>query len=494
MSTSWRDRPWLSACALAGTLAALAGPAVAHQGVDPALLQQILPGLAPPGETEAQRIERGRRLFLEETFGGNGRTCATCHPPSNNFTIDAAFIATLPARDALFVAELDPKLGELEKPALMRQLGLILENVDGFDNPGVMRGVPHTLGLSTSVTPHRPTNGDLVGATGWSGDGAPGDGSLRNFAIGAVVQHFTRTLQRRPGVDFRLPNAAELDAIEAFQRSLGRQEELDLPDGLSFSDALAEEGKTLFLGQLPTRGDPPGSRSCAFCHAKAGANASAGPGAGKNQQFDTGVARLPNAPACFDPSVPGDGGFAAGPDNPVARNDVCGSGTGSITFRGTGLFNTPSLVEAADTPPFFHNNSAETLEDAILFYASDTFHASPSRPAFAFEDGQVLRLSAFLRAINALDNIRQATVYIDRALQVPIGIAKQTALLAIADISDAIEVLRDGPEDLFTSPDATQPLEAARSKLTQFQSGVDVTLLGQAKADLESARGRIIIE
>ena len=27
-------------------------------------------------------IEEGRRLFLEETFEGNGRTCATCHPPS----------------------------------------------------------------------------------------------------------------------------------------------------------------------------------------------------------------------------------------------------------------------------------------------------------------------------------------------------------------------------------------------------------------------------
>ena len=27
----------------------------------------------------AVRFEEGRRLFEEETFGGNGRTCATCH-------------------------------------------------------------------------------------------------------------------------------------------------------------------------------------------------------------------------------------------------------------------------------------------------------------------------------------------------------------------------------------------------------------------------------
>ena len=25
-------------------------------------------------------VEEGRRLFFEETFGGNGRTCGSCHP------------------------------------------------------------------------------------------------------------------------------------------------------------------------------------------------------------------------------------------------------------------------------------------------------------------------------------------------------------------------------------------------------------------------------
>jgi hypothetical protein len=45
-------------------------------------------------------IEEGRRLFLEETFDGNGRTCGTCHPPTNNFTIDPEFIRTLLGRVA----------------------------------------------------------------------------------------------------------------------------------------------------------------------------------------------------------------------------------------------------------------------------------------------------------------------------------------------------------------------------------------------------------
>src|SRR3546814_9251049 len=47
--------------------------------------------------------------------------------------------------------------------------------------------------------------------------------SLRSFATGAVIQHFTKTLNRIPGVDFRLPTDAELDALQAFQ--LSRSEE-----------------------------------------------------------------------------------------------------------------------------------------------------------------------------------------------------------------------------------------------------------------------------
>ncbi len=75
----------------------------------------------------------------------------------------------------------------------------------------------------------------MTEATGWSGDGAPGDGSLRSFAIGAVTQHFPKTLNRIPGKDFRLPTEAELDALEAFQLSLGRQTEINLAT-MNFAD------------------------------------------------------------------------------------------------------------------------------------------------------------------------------------------------------------------------------------------------------------------
>src|SRR5215468_9771551 len=98
----------------------------------------------------------GGDLFLRAPNNGNGRSCATCHPVAHNMTIDPAFIATLPSTNPLFVAETNPALAHLEIPAIQRQFGLILENVDGFPpDPTthfVLRSVPHTLSLATSVT------------------------------------------------------------------------------------------------------------------------------------------------------------------------------------------------------------------------------------------------------------------------------------------------------------------------------------------------------
>ncbi len=77
----------------------------------------------PPIPPEQELIAKGRDLFFKETFGGNGRTCGTCHPAENNFALDAAFIATLPPDNPLFVAEFTPALREnFENPKLMRNI------------------------------------------------------------------------------------------------------------------------------------------------------------------------------------------------------------------------------------------------------------------------------------------------------------------------------------------------------------------------------------
>jgi len=234
-------------------------------------------------------IQEGADLFFNETFDGNGRTCGSCHPAENNFTINPEFIATLPNNDPLFVAEFVPALqNNFEKPTLMREVGLILENTNGFGdlvNNFTMRGVPHTLALSTSLNP-----GTFDGTTmppdqrtGWSGDGAPGSGTLRDFATGAVTQHFPKTLGRMPGVDFRLPDD-ELDAMEAFQLFLGRDADIDL-GALTFASVLVERGKEIF--NTTDTADGPAVK-CVSCHENAGANAN-----GANSNFNTVVEEGP---------------------------------------------------------------------------------------------------------------------------------------------------------------------------------------------------------
>jgi cytochrome c peroxidase len=410
----------------------------------------IVPGVLVafhPVVAEAQSnqrlIELGRELFMNETFDGNGRTCASCHPPTNNFTIDPAFIATLPDNDPLFVAEFNPALAELENPELMRRFGLILENADGMDRPGVMRGVPHTLGLrvSMAVNPEgeealtRADGRTVREATGWSGDGAPGDGSLHSFATGAVIQHFTKTMNRVAGQDFRLPTKAELDALEAFQLSLGRQREIDLAT-MNFSDPDVQTGKDLFDGVGINRG-------CSFCHSNAGANDSDG----FNRNFSTNAANLTNTEARkFDRSIPGDGGFDAGPEFAVA-------GIGP-KFHGNGSMNTPPLIEAADTGPFFHNNSAKTIEDAVRFYTTQTFD---SEDPFQLNNAQINQLAAFLRALNLLENSRNVDLLAQNALRQRQEQARETIAVVIADTEDAIEVLTSGP--LALHPDAVALLD-----------------------------------
>src|SRR3990172_9730300 len=237
-----------------------------------------------------EMIAFGEELFFEETFDGNGRTCGTCHPMENNFTIDPDFIADLPDDDPLFVAEFNPKLAQLEKPALMIQVGLILEKVHGLDNPTqkfVMRGVPHTLPFPTSLLRDANIPGVFPAEmTGWSGDGAPGGGTLRDFATGAVTQHFTKTLKRKPGKDFRLPNDEELDAMEAFQLSLGRQMDPDLST-LMLQSPDAQTGKNIFVNGTGNMAAP---GKCSACHRNGGALHTPN---SENRNFYTGVENLP---------------------------------------------------------------------------------------------------------------------------------------------------------------------------------------------------------
>lgn len=401
--------------------------------------------------TQQDLIKEGEKLFFEETFDGNGRTCGTCHPRENNFTIDPAWIATLPPNDPLFVSEFVPGLEDLENDRLLREFGLILENVDGMEDATVkfvMRGVPHTLALSTSTKSGRGE--PPMDQTGWSGDGAPNQGRLKDFLIGAIIQHYPKSLDRDEGFDFRLPTEEELTAMEAFLLSIGRQQDINLST-LNLKGERAREGLRLFVREDTNNGTLPAGK-CNLCHLNAGATPAISPGV--NQNFNIGSEEMDH-PARHPVFMPRDGGFGK---NFNPETDDFGDGT----------FKTSPLVEVADTAPFYHHNAIDNLFDAINFYNKEEFAHSPSAQflasldsggiAIKLEERDVKAIEAFLRVINALENIREAMALQLKFKQAQ-NVTEAQALLsaASAELGDAIQVL----EEDHLHPEAVGKLKGA---------------------------------
>jgi len=150
---------------------------------------------------------------------------------------------------------------------------------------------------------------------------------------------------------------------------------------------------------------------------------------------NTGVEDLPDQPADLSGEFnPDDDGFGTPGDN---------------------TFNTPPLVEAAETGPFFHNNSVETIEGAVAFYDGESFNNSPSGKlldsltgsAIEIDATQIVAVSAFLRVINALENIRQSTEFLNSFVKrsfVGNEIFDKLPERAADETNDAIRVLAGG--------------------------------------------------
>jgi hypothetical protein len=247
--------------------------------------------------------------------------------------------------------------------------------------------------------------------------------------------------------------------------------------------ALVRRGKEIFLAD-DTQGGTVAAGKCNLCHANAGATVS-----GFNFNFDTGVENLPDHPADFiSPGRrPPDGGFGTGPHPRIP---------GAF---GNGTFNTPSLVESADTGPFFHNNAIETIEEAVSFFNGQSFNNSPSGRFLAstdtgavgirLEPTQVRAVAAFLRVLNALENIRSAIGF---QLSAQAGGPERADLVAdsIAEIDDAIEVL----EAARLHADAVRLLRQARTfaQIATESGGPPFDFLAEAIRNEEAARAKIV--
>jgi hypothetical protein len=114
-------------------------------------------------------------------------------------------------------------------------------------------------------------------------------------------------------------------------------------------------------------------------------------------------------------------------------------------------------VEGPDAGPFFHNNAIETIEGAVAFYNGDAFNNSPSGQLLAQNDPrrvgirldgtQVVAVAAFLRVLNALENIRQSLELLESSAEKGFAKRKEARELlkrAVSETQDSIKVLDGG--------------------------------------------------
>jgi cytochrome c peroxidase len=325
----------------------------------------------------AKRFDEGRRLFDEETFQGNGRTCVTCHSvKTGTFSADDARrrLATNPT-DPLFLGDgLDDGVHgtsritehgtvRIEIPLTSR---VRLANDPTATSVVFLRGTPTTRN-TPSLQPVFMYDGR--------------DRTLEGQALGAVHAH------AHNGVE---PTPLQLQLIAEFQRTAPRffssvplflfahgGPAPRLPNGVTASE---KRGRAMFDDVPITPGSTRGL--CAMCHS--------GPMLDVSNEFNIflpipglrffgvsvsernklnlpthefvidGTDRIvsPDVGLCLTKELPPDE-FPPelfGPGGPLPLSIACN------------LFKTPSLWGVKQTAPYFHDNSSRTLEEVAEQY------------------------------------------------------------------------------------------------------------------------------
>ena len=370
-----------------------------------------------PGASAAG-IGEGQRLFDHETFGGNGRTCRTCHSGDDG-TIDAEEVAKRLAQnslDPLFVHDgLDDFVTGTSRIAAHATILIERELPEGvvlLDDPSATsvvfaRGVPSTV--------NTPALDPALMYDMRSAD-------LQDQASGAIDRH------AQPAV---APTASQLDAIAEFQQTDNRffsSKALRsfaeggpapaLPEGRT---AAEKRGREFFV-DAPW--DPPSKKGvCALCHS--------GPMLNTANEFTTIPTGAPPGWRAFDIGV-SSRNLMNHPVRTFAVTDFCNTtievrspdpgimitGIYNIPLLAQGLppkelcllhpaffanmFKTPQLWGVRHTAPYFHDNSAKTLEEVLeqyvfMFSSNPDFPLSASNILLTQQDIQ--DIIAFLRLL-----------------------------------------------------------------------------------------------
>jgi cytochrome c peroxidase len=397
----------------------------ARYGRQPGRLAPTLNRSAAPAAVSA--LQEGRRLFDHETFGGNGRTCKTCHSEETGTVSpnDAQLRFKQNANDPLFVHDgSDDDDGDgfgdgqhvtrmLDSATILMRIELH-PNVSLANDPAarfvtVRRGIPTTMN-TPALDPVLMLDGRQP--------------SLESQALGAITDHAQAT---------RAVQASELALIKQFQQQSGRFFTSDalkafasggpapqLPAGRSASE---KRGRTFFEDVPPDFSvTPPNFKPgvCASCHS--------GPLLNQTNQFlplpvppgtrfqSVLVSELNeggNTPIDFvfhNQNVPGGTIPVSSPDPGRAlisgRADESDPTSPLSTFDHLNAFKIAPLRGISRTAPYFHDNSAKTLEDVAEHYrqffliVTDPDGPGPAAPLVDLTDQDKKDLVAFMKLLN----------------------------------------------------------------------------------------------
>ena len=320
----------------------------------------------------------GNKLFDRETFGGNGRTCLTCHSKeTGTFSLSDVqrIIDKADPDDAFLIHDAldDDGIGttRVQTHGTIRVTIPLPEWLSLADDPGathvsVFRGTPSTR--------NTPALDPVLNHDGR----AP---TVQEQALEAIHGHSQNTIE---------PTAAELDAIAEFQRTdprffsspaLKRFAATGAPPELPPGVTPAERRGRTFLVDAPF--SPPSKRGiCALCHSgpmlnmvnQAHSSFSNGspPVGARFINTGVGIVNAPNNPVRtwivndrINPVV-----TVLSPDVGLLLDPTPATPPPDRIPRAffAGLFKIPTLWGVADTAPYFHDNGAKTLRDAVAHY------------------------------------------------------------------------------------------------------------------------------
>ena len=357
--------------------------------------------------------EDGKRIFQRETFGGNGRTCLTCHSTETGTVSPQDALARFRnnPRDPLFLHDgSDDGLGH-GVSRILKDGTILIEiplppNVSLADDPTarsviLRRGIPTTL--------NTPALEPVLMLDGRQPD-------LVSQAAGAIQAHYQNTQIPDPRA---LQRIAEFQVTDSFFSSSalknfaasGRAP--TLPEGRTES----EKRGRLFFDDAPHdsfKGEKHGL--CAECHN--------GPMMNETSRFnplpipigtrfqsilvsEINAANNPVRTFIFT-NPDGSKSEIASPD--PGRALITGRSTDDVfqyqpIFNNVNAFKIPTLHGVRRTAPYFHDNSAKTLEDVAAHYAlffeivTDLDGPGPEPPKLILTDQDQADIVAFLRLL-----------------------------------------------------------------------------------------------